>query len=269
MLSDALGGNSRTCLILACSPALFNTAETLSTLRFGKRAKEIRNNVSINEELSVAEYKKRLNAANRIINQMKAENKLLGHKIESLRSTMDDKHVKDPTAQEIIEQIEKKYPIAGLLRSMAASAVKLSNIDNSSAKNSNTTKEKKSGKTGKNAREGKKRGGESKDGTNVTGESSKKKSKMANRNEETKTRKKQTKAKAGSTKTTKNLNISTVDEHNIESKEMEPVSLNSPTPSVGSSCAFETCMFSFCFFCFSYSLYLACLFAFLSGQLYR
>eukprot|EP01122_Echinamoeba_exundans_P005643 TRINITY_DN15798_c0_g1_i1.p1 TRINITY_DN15798_c0_g1~~TRINITY_DN15798_c0_g1_i1.p1 ORF type:complete len:573 (-),score=117.27 TRINITY_DN15798_c0_g1_i1:146-1864(-) len=43
VLSDALGGHSRTCLILCASPSLKYESETLSTLRFGQRAKLIKN----------------------------------------------------------------------------------------------------------------------------------------------------------------------------------------------------------------------------------
>lgn len=39
ILSESLGGNSKTCLIITCSPSVFNEAETISTLKFGKRAK--------------------------------------------------------------------------------------------------------------------------------------------------------------------------------------------------------------------------------------
>jgi hypothetical protein len=42
VLSDALGGHSRTCLILCASPSLKFESETLSTLRFGQRAKLVR-----------------------------------------------------------------------------------------------------------------------------------------------------------------------------------------------------------------------------------
>lgn len=42
ILQESLGGNSRTTLIINCSPSSYNDAETLSTLRFGMRAKSIR-----------------------------------------------------------------------------------------------------------------------------------------------------------------------------------------------------------------------------------
>ena len=43
LLQESLGGNSRTCLIITCSPHPFNEQETLSTLRFGQRARNIKN----------------------------------------------------------------------------------------------------------------------------------------------------------------------------------------------------------------------------------
>lgn len=35
MLQESLGGNSKTSLIITCSPSIFNKEETISTLRFG------------------------------------------------------------------------------------------------------------------------------------------------------------------------------------------------------------------------------------------
>ena len=35
LLQESLGGNSKTSLIIACSPSVFNEEETRSTLRFG------------------------------------------------------------------------------------------------------------------------------------------------------------------------------------------------------------------------------------------
>eukprot|EP01114_Cavostelium_apophysatum_P005310 TRINITY_DN1613_c0_g1_i3.p1 TRINITY_DN1613_c0_g1~~TRINITY_DN1613_c0_g1_i3.p1 ORF type:complete len:862 (-),score=280.43 TRINITY_DN1613_c0_g1_i3:83-2668(-) len=57
VLQESLGGNSRTTLIINCSPSAFNEAETLSTLRFGNRAKNIKNQAKINAERSVGELK--------------------------------------------------------------------------------------------------------------------------------------------------------------------------------------------------------------------
>ena len=57
ILQEALGGNSRTCLIITASPSMYNAVETLSTCRFGMRAKSIKNNAKINKQLTVAELK--------------------------------------------------------------------------------------------------------------------------------------------------------------------------------------------------------------------
>lgn len=60
ILQESLGGNSHTTLILNISPSKANELETLSTLRFGSRAKNIKNHAHINKELSVEELKARL-----------------------------------------------------------------------------------------------------------------------------------------------------------------------------------------------------------------
>ncbi|KAJ3276220.1 hypothetical protein HDV01_005668 [Terramyces sp. JEL0728] len=57
ILQESLGGNSRTTLIINCSPSSFNESETVGTLRFGMRAKSIKNKAKINTELSPAELK--------------------------------------------------------------------------------------------------------------------------------------------------------------------------------------------------------------------
>ncbi|OIW28414.1 kinesin-domain-containing protein [Coniochaeta ligniaria NRRL 30616] len=63
ILQESLGGNSRTTLIVNCSPSSYNDAETLSTLRFGMRAKSIKNKAKVNAELSPAELKAMLGKA--------------------------------------------------------------------------------------------------------------------------------------------------------------------------------------------------------------
>jgi kinesin family protein 5 len=60
ILQESLGGNSRTTLIINCSPSSYNDDETLGTLRFGMRAKSIKNKAKVNAELSPAELKAQL-----------------------------------------------------------------------------------------------------------------------------------------------------------------------------------------------------------------
>ena len=49
LLQNALGGNSKTVMIAALSPADVTYDETLSTLRFADRVKRIKNTVIVNE----------------------------------------------------------------------------------------------------------------------------------------------------------------------------------------------------------------------------
>ncbi|XP_007451513.1 PREDICTED: kinesin-like protein KIF16B [Lipotes vexillifer] len=53
LLKDSLGGNSKTIMIATISPADVNYGETLSTLRYANRAKNIINKPTINEDANV------------------------------------------------------------------------------------------------------------------------------------------------------------------------------------------------------------------------
>ncbi|CAF3279197.1 unnamed protein product [Rotaria socialis] len=57
LLQDSLGGNTKTLMIAAISPAHDNYEETLSTLRYANRAKNIKNKPHINEDPRDAQMK--------------------------------------------------------------------------------------------------------------------------------------------------------------------------------------------------------------------
>jgi hypothetical protein len=75
ILQDSLGGNSKTTLIICCASESRHGQETVTTLRFGERAKRIKNNAKINEEMGIPELKLALNLAKgdieRLTNQLK------------------------------------------------------------------------------------------------------------------------------------------------------------------------------------------------------
>ena len=52
ILRDSLGGNSKTVIVANISPSRINLGETVSTLEFAKRAKQIKNKAVVNEDSS-------------------------------------------------------------------------------------------------------------------------------------------------------------------------------------------------------------------------
>lgn len=77
ILKDSLGGNSHTALVICCSPSPYNAQETLSTLRFGARAKAIENNAVVNRELTAAQLKRMLDSAKDEIERLHSKLRLL------------------------------------------------------------------------------------------------------------------------------------------------------------------------------------------------
>jgi len=73
VLQESLGGNAKTSLIITCSPSNFNEQETISTLRFGQRAKMIKNVVKVNHERSAEELKLLLEKKDFVLNELSAK----------------------------------------------------------------------------------------------------------------------------------------------------------------------------------------------------
>jgi kinesin family protein 5 len=67
ILQESLGGNARTSLIINCSPSSYNENETISALRFGYRAKSIKNTPKINREYTAAQLQVLLEKAEKKI----------------------------------------------------------------------------------------------------------------------------------------------------------------------------------------------------------
>lgn len=72
ILKESLGGNSKTTLIVTASPSIYNETETTSTLRFGVRAKLIKNKVTVNLELSKEQLLKMLDLKDQRIEFLEA-----------------------------------------------------------------------------------------------------------------------------------------------------------------------------------------------------
>jgi len=92
LLSDALGGNSKTSLICAASPCAYNCEETMSTLRFGQRAKMVKCNAKINTKLSPDEYKKKVLELEKEVEVLTTENELLNLQQTELKKFLGAKN---------------------------------------------------------------------------------------------------------------------------------------------------------------------------------
>jgi hypothetical protein len=55
LMSDSVGGNSKTLIFINASPADYNSAETLSSLAFGTRCKDITNSVQAGPQVQAAQ----------------------------------------------------------------------------------------------------------------------------------------------------------------------------------------------------------------------
>lgn len=80
-LQDSLGGNSRTAMVATISPAADNYDETLSTLRYADRAKNIVNHAVVNEDPNA-----------RIIRELREE-------VEKLKEQLTEAEVSDYLVQ--------------------------------------------------------------------------------------------------------------------------------------------------------------------------
>ena len=99
ILQNALGGNSKTIMICALSPASINYEETLSTLRYADRAKKIQNKAVVNE----SEHDK-------MVRLLKEENGSLKKMIEDLQKKLmgneGEMHSED---QEAYNELKEQY----------------------------------------------------------------------------------------------------------------------------------------------------------------
>ncbi|XP_059069934.1 kinesin-like protein KIN-1 isoform X3 [Cryptomeria japonica] len=84
ILQESLGGNSRTALLCCCSPSSFNASESLSTLRFGTRAKQIRNKPKVNKERGQHELEQLIVKYEQECEQLRRQLLMLNARLHSL-----------------------------------------------------------------------------------------------------------------------------------------------------------------------------------------
>ncbi|KAL3936937.1 MAG: hypothetical protein SGBAC_007852 [Bacillariaceae sp.] len=79
LLQDSLGGNSRTIMIACCSPADFNTEETVNTLRYATQARNIKNSATANVIKTISQEEAM---------KLQRENTLLKQEVAELQETI-------------------------------------------------------------------------------------------------------------------------------------------------------------------------------------
>eukprot|EP01094_Clydonella_sp_ATCC50884_P019038 TRINITY_DN3635_c0_g2_i2.p1 TRINITY_DN3635_c0_g2~~TRINITY_DN3635_c0_g2_i2.p1 ORF type:complete len:1107 (-),score=368.20 TRINITY_DN3635_c0_g2_i2:148-3303(-) len=104
ILRESLGGNTKTTLLIACSPHIFNLEETIGTLMFGKRAKTIKNKVKVNKQRSVAELMA-------IIERLKKELAYFKRYTKALEKAIEE--VKGPGWRDELDIPQEEAPEAG------------------------------------------------------------------------------------------------------------------------------------------------------------
>ncbi|KAI8641575.1 P-loop containing nucleoside triphosphate hydrolase protein [Parasitella parasitica] len=97
LLQDSLGGNSQTLMLACASPAVSNMTETLNTLKYANRARNIRNRVVINQELgesdrlkaTITRLKEELRSTDDFLRAVNDEMDSLKSQLGSLHQTLD------------------------------------------------------------------------------------------------------------------------------------------------------------------------------------
>jgi kinesin family protein 5 len=122
LLTDSLGGNSKTHLIITCSSAQYNIEETVSTLRFGSVTSLMKNKPRVNLEMDSNEYRKLIDLANEkiasqqmMIDSLQKENQRLtklcwSHGIKGTEETEDGNETEEKKKSPFVE-LQEKYQL--------------------------------------------------------------------------------------------------------------------------------------------------------------
>lgn len=146
LLKDSLKGNCKTALLVAMTMDDWNIDETVSTLRFAERAKQIKNKVKINRDYSPAELKK-LIASNK---------KHLIRIAEMMLSFQKEKFAKNkcekPTRkflQDMKDLLKEEFPKGGKVLEEKEMTAEMKSSGSSSGGKKGSKKSGKKGKKGK------------------------------------------------------------------------------------------------------------------------
>jgi len=126
LLQNALGGNSKTIMIAAISPADINYEESFSTLRYADRAKQIKTKAIVNED-----------PTEKLIRELKAENERL--KARMGKGDVSEEELKDMAGKESMSKKELEEMKKQWMEEMKAN---MKNNEKEAAEQAKTTEQK-------------------------------------------------------------------------------------------------------------------------------
>lgn len=106
LLQDSLGGNTKTCMVAAISPADYNYEETLSTLRYANNAKNIQNKPRINEdpkETMIREFREEIDRLKKL---------LMNQSGQPIAQLMAESGINVPTSPHSVKNDQHQVPRA-------------------------------------------------------------------------------------------------------------------------------------------------------------
>lgn len=101
LLQDSLGGNAKTLMVATTSPASYNYEETVSTLRYANRAKNIKNKPKINEDPKDAMLRE-------FQEEIKRLKEMLESEIQEGDEQVQDEQVDEEQEEDSVQPISKK-----------------------------------------------------------------------------------------------------------------------------------------------------------------
>ncbi|MBN3297625.1 KIF3B protein, partial [Amia calva] len=110
LLQDSLGGNAKTIMVATLGPASYNYEETLTTLRYANRAKNIKNKPRVNEDPKDALLREFQEEIARLKAQLEKRGMLTKKRRRNsrrLRKSLDGEEVTDCEEEEIVDSMEK------------------------------------------------------------------------------------------------------------------------------------------------------------------